>query len=131
MRKFLRCNEMGFYDKCGKGLPTETEFWSSDGRPSSLTMKANRCALVCTLSLTLTLCVLSGCKKKEEKSNQQPTPTTAPASTTPVAPPQAQAESKPFVSLTDRNAEPTVLSTPPPDMFDLKAHPDASILTAM
>jgi hypothetical protein len=71
---------------------------------------------------------LSGCKK-EDKSKQQPPETTAADSPKPV--PQSPQAKRTPVSLTDRNAKPTVLSTPPPDMFDLKAHPDASILTAM
>ena len=78
--------------------------------------------------LALGLCALSACKKKEEQPSQQ----SPSANSVPVAPAQSsQTIPKPFSSLTDRNAQPAVLTTPPPGMFDLKAHPDASILTAM
>ena len=85
-----------------------------------------RCILSCMLALGL--CTLIGCKKKEEQPSQQ----SIPANSGPAAPaPTSLAKSKPFASLTDRNAQPTVLATPPPGMFDLSAHPDASILTAI
>ena len=78
--------------------------------------------------LSMNLWVLSGCKKKDERTSQQST--TVDRDQDRAAQP-SQAKSKPLVSLTDRNAEPKVMAMPPPDMFDLKAHPDASILTAM
>jgi hypothetical protein len=85
-----------------------------------------RCAFACMLALGLF--ALSGCKKKEEQPNQpSPTanrPSAAPAQSSPAKP-------RSIASLTDPNAEPTVLATPPPGMFDLKAHPDASILSAL
>jgi len=85
-----------------------------------------RLVLVCMLFLGL--CALSGCKKNDEQPNQ-PSVT---GKSGPVAPSQpSQPKSTPLLSLTDRNTEPKVLATPPQDMFDLKAHPDASILTAM
>ncbi|HTQ96152.1 MAG TPA: hypothetical protein VMH89_05065, partial [Candidatus Acidoferrum sp.] len=87
---------------------------------------AIRCALFSILVLGLS--GSSGCKRKDEKPNQKPTTAAAePAVSTPLS----QAKSKPLVSLTDRNATPSVLATPPSGMFDLKAHPDASILIAM
>ena len=88
-----------------------------------------RCALACMLALGV--CALSGCKKKEEQPKPQSTAANQSNLSSPVAQPQSQLKSTPLVSITDRNAEPTVLSTPPPGMFDLAAHPDASILTAM
>ncbi len=87
---------------------------------------AIRCFLSCMLALGL--CALSGCKKKEEQPSQQ----SKTANSGPAAPaPASSANPKPFASLSDRNAQPTVLATPPPGMFDLSAHPDASILTAI
>ena len=78
--------------------------------------------------LSMNLWALSGCKKKDE----QPSQNAATANSGAGRPSQpSQVKSTPLVSLTDRNAQPTVMATPPPDMFDLKAHPDASILTAM
>lgn len=85
-----------------------------------------RWVLACMLALALG--ALSGCKKKEEQPSQQPiTANSGPAAPVPAPP----ARSKPFASLTDRNAQPTALTAPPPGMFDLNAHPDASILTAI
>ena len=104
------------------------EFFRREGVTNSM---ATRCNAACTLFLVL--CALVGCKK-EDKPKPQPAAAngSVPAPATPVTPPQsATAKSTPLVSLTDRNAQPTVLASPPPDMFDLKAHPDASILTAM
>jgi len=104
------------------------EFFRREGVTNSM---ATRCTAGCALFLVL--CVLVGCKK-EDKPKPQPAAAngSVPAPATPVTPPQsATAKSTPLVSLTDRNAQPTVLASPPPDMFDLKAHPDASILTAM
>lgn len=75
--------------------------------------KTIRYALACVLFLLL--CAPSGCKKEDKPT---PTPkTTADSSPapTPVAP-QSQARSKPLVSITDRNAEPTVLASPPADI---------------
>jgi hypothetical protein len=95
---------------------------------SSWTATSVRGAIACTLSLAL--CALSGCKK-EDKSNRQPPETIAADSAKPIPAPQSSQAKRTRVSLTDRKAEPTMLSTPPPDMFDLKAHPDASILTAL
>ena len=92
---------------------------------------AGRYALVCVLSLTV--CAQSGCRKKEEAPHPQPTPAPAPANKpvpNPTTPPPPITHA-PLASLTDRNAEPAVLATPPPDMFDLNAHPDASILSAV
>lgn len=85
-----------------------------------------RCILFCMLALGL--CALSGCKNKEEQPSQQSiTANSGPAASTPASP----AKSKPFASLTDPKAQPMVLNTPPPGMFDLSAHPDASVLTAI
>jgi len=85
-----------------------------------------RWVLACMLALGL--CTLIGCKKKEEQPSQQSiTANSVPAPPVPAPP----ARTKPFASLTDRNAQPTVLATPPAGMFDLSAHPDASILTAI
>ena len=88
---------------------------------------------VLAATLLLGLCATNGCKKEEEQTSL---PTTAnhslPASSRPGAPPRSsQVKSTPLVSLTDRNAEPNVLASPPPGMFDLSAHPDASILSAV
>jgi hypothetical protein len=119
---------MGHYRTCGKELSAQTATVPIGRTASPLTASATRWALACTLSLAL--CAFSGCKK-EDKSNQHPPQTAAVDSPKPAPAPQPFQSKRTPVSLTDRNAEPTVLSTPPPDMFDLKAHPDASILTAM
>jgi hypothetical protein len=86
--------------------------------------KAVQYGLACLLSLVL--CASSGCRKQQEQPGQQ----AAAANREATAPP-AQLKATPLVSLTDRNAHPAVLASPPPDMFDLKAHPDATILSAM
>ena len=110
-----------------KGLSARTGLVPAGSAASS--WKATvRGALACTLSLAL--CALSGCKK-EDKSTRQPPQTTAANSPKPVPAPQSSQTTHKLVSLTDRNAEPTVLASPPPDMFDLKAHPDATILSAI
>lgn len=119
---------MGHYKTFGEELAAQPEIGPIDRVTWSWTAMAARSALACTLSLAL--CALSSCKK-EDKSNRQPPQTAAPDSPKPVPTPQSFQTKRTPVSLTDRNAEPTVLSTPPPDMFDLKAHPNASILTAM
>ena len=119
---------MGHYRTCGKELSAQTAAVPIGRVASLLTASATRWALAGTLSLAL--CALSGCKK-EDKSNQHPLQTTAEDSPKPAPAPQPFQSKRTPVSLTDRNAEPAVLSTPPPEMFDLKAHPDASILTAM
>ena len=90
--------------------------------------KTIRYALAC--ALLLMLCAPSGCKKEDKPNSTPKTAADSSPAATPVAP-QSQAKSKPLVSITDRNAEPTVLASPPPDIFNLNAHPDASILTAM
>lgn len=91
--------------------------------------KTIRCTLACILALGL--CALSGCKKKEDKSDQPSSTANQSNPSSPVTQPQSRLKSTPLVSITDRNAEPAVLTTPPPGMFDVTAHPDASILTAM
>ena len=85
--------------------------------------KGVRSCLAC--AIVLALGASSACTSQHEQPRRQSPPGKSEPG------PPSQVKSTPLVSITDRNAEPTVLAAPPADMFDLKAHPDATILSAM